>query len=69
MMLKANKPRNGCDGCNGENDTVKTAVATVATVAEKDQQHGLPRPSSPSKKSAEFEMNVGRRLCAEVVCK
>ena len=41
-----NKPR---DGCNGKNDTVKTAVAIVATVAEKDRQHDLSRPSSPSK--------------------
>jgi len=50
MMLKANKPRNGCDGCNGENDTAKTTVAIVATVAEEVRQHGLPpRPPSPSK--------------------
>ena len=69
MMLKATKPRDGCDGCNGKNDTVNTAVATVATVAEKGRQHDLPRPPVPIEKSAEFEMDVGRRLCAEVVCK
>ena len=44
-----NKLRDGCDGCNGENDTSKATVAIVATVAEKDRQHDLPRPSSPSK--------------------
>ena len=44
-----NKLRDGCDGCNGENDTAKTAVAIVATVAEKDRQHDLPHPPSPSK--------------------
>ena len=68
MMLKANKPRDGCDGCDGKSDTAKTAVAIVATVAEKGRQHNLLRPSSPSKKSAEFEMDVGRRLCAEDAC-
>ena len=49
MMLKANKPRNGCDGCNGKSDTTKTTVAIVATVAEKGQQHDLPLSPSPSK--------------------
>ena len=44
-----NKLRDGCDSCNGENDTAKTAVAIVATVAEKDRQHDLPHPPSPSK--------------------
>ena len=68
MMLKANKPRDGCDGCDGKSDTVKPTVAIVATVAEEARQHDLPRPPSPSKKSAEFEMDVGRRLCAEDAC-
>ena len=44
-----NKTRDGCDGCNGKNDTAKTTVAIVATVAEKDRQHNLPHPPSPSK--------------------
>ena len=69
MMLKANKPRDGCDGCDGKSDTVKPTVAIVATVAEKGQQHDLPLSPSPSKKSAEFEMGVGRRLCAADTCK
>ena len=60
MMLKANKPRDGCDGCDGKSDTAKATVAIVATVAEKGRQHDLPRPPSPSKKSAEFEMDVGK---------
>ena len=55
-----NKLRDGCDGCNGKSDTTKTTVAIVATVAEKGQQHDLPLSPSPSKKSAEFEMDVGR---------
>ena len=68
-MLKANKPRDGCDGCNGENDTTKTAVAIVATVAGEGRQHDLPHPPVPIEKSAEFEMDVGRRLCAADTCK
>ena len=68
-MLKANKPRDGCDGCDGKSDTAKTTVAIVATVAEKDRQHDLPRSPVPIEKSAEFEMDVGRRLCAEDACK
>ena len=68
-MLKANKLRDGCDGCNGKSDTAKTAVAIVATVAGEGQQHDLPRPPVPIEKSAEFEMDVGRGLCAENACK
>jgi len=49
MMLKVNKPRDGCDGCNGEKDTAKTTVAIVATVAKEGRQHGLSRPPSHRK--------------------
>ena len=60
-MLKANKPRDGCDGCDGENDTVKQPSQSLRP-SRREAGSTTFRAPVPIEKSAEFEMDVGRRL-------